>query len=147
MGIGVFKYLHARPKRNIMNREIKFRGKRINNSEWVIGDLLKDGSKIFITNLTGASRNYYEVIPETVGQFTGLKDKNDVDIYEGDYDADFQVIMWCENRNGWASKTYDFPTKEIICCHCYRCEGDYDIQEIDNIEIIGNIHDNPELTK
>ena len=79
-------------------------------------------------------------------QFTGLTDKNGVEIFEGDFDKDYQVVRWCDNRNGWAMSTYDFPTKEHICCHCYECDGDFDISEaLNDIEIIGNIYENSSL--
>lgn len=58
-------------------RIIKFRGKRIGNGEWVYGDLLQgleNDSYIVISNENGVTK--YEVAPETVGQFTGLYDKN-----------------------------------------------------------------------
>lgn len=75
-------------------------------------------------------------------QFTGLKDKNLIDIYSGDFDQDGQVVRWCDNRNGWAMSIYDFPTKEHIACHCYNCDGNFELSEITKeIEIKGNIHE------
>jgi len=79
-------------------------------------------------------------------QYTGLKDKKGKDVYEGDYDEDFQVVTWCDRKHGWTMSTYDFPTKDFICCHCYNCEGDYEIDE-SPFEIIGNIYETPESSE
>ena len=138
-------------------REILFRGKRKNgNGEWLYGDLLHDywvhGDTVMPCAIRYKINSSYsfpiEVIPETVGQFTGLHDKNGKMVFEGDYDANYDVIAWCNNRQGWAMKAYDFPTDDFMLCHCYQCEGNFEINDIDmSLEIIGNIHDKPELIK
>lgn len=66
-------------------REIKFRGKRVNDCEWVYGDLLRmHGVPYIYPDPAPNGWNDYEVITNTVGQFTGLHDKNGKEIYEGD---------------------------------------------------------------
>ena len=80
--------------------------------------------------------------PETVGQYTGLKDKNGNKIFEGDFDQNHDVVMWCNKSVGWTLNTYDFPTATHIHCHCYQCLGHFDItDDLSKIEIIGNIHE------
>lgn len=75
-------------------------------------------------------------------QYTGLKDKHRKEIYEGDTDENGDAVIWCEERNGWALKTFNKPTNEVIMCHCYMCEGNFELSEvIKDFEVAGNIYE------
>ena len=136
-------------------REIKFRGKRMDNREWVYGYYVIDPKgrhRIYWQPFDEAtSHTYHFVIPATVGQFTGLKDRNGKEIYEGDI---VEFIYWPEGINrrhigivsldqyrNWCLKISEEKIKEFKYSN-----GRF---HIDNAvlygEVIGNIHDNPEL--
>ena len=89
-----------------MTREIKFRGKRVDNGEWVEGYYYYD--KFLKIHWIGFDNEWCEVIPETVSQFTGLKDKNGKEICEGDIcivGKHIEVVEYSSgqyNIGGWA---------------------------------------------
>lgn len=129
-------------------REILFKGKRVGNSEWIYGDycivekLDKSGVEYFIIEIEAEGSQYY-VIPETVGQYTGLADKNGKKIFEGDIALDGQ--------SGYKYFIKWFP--EYTCFALANKSGHMEFG-CDEIEIflndsvvVGNIHDNPELLK
>ena len=127
-------------------REILFRGKRADNGQWVYGFYtheLQGGHFISADEgawYDGPMLSYVEVIPETVGQYTGLDDKNGVKVFEGDV---VRYLNSIESGNG-----------VVIFDACAFLFNWIDIDEIDSLlryfqcskelEVIGNVHDNPE---
>lgn len=139
-------------------REILFRGKRTDNGEWVEGFLIKDfelyGRKdehSYIVNHkhpSGCFGNdiYFEVIPETVGQYTGLTDKNGKKIFEGDIvdvEYDIQYVGVASDRIGL------FVVVFADGCFMKQKQGGglFHFISSDKCKVIGNIYDNPELLK
>ena len=130
-----------------MKREILFRGKRIDNGEWVEGDLVHRNGKIYVFPQDGLdSADRYEVIPETVGQFTGLTDKNGKKIFEGDYailkDSKGQMRLKCV----YVAALYGYFWERSIYLnkHGLWLDSLDKFESHRNIEIIGNIHDKEE---
>ena len=126
-------------------REIKFRGKRKNNGDWVYGFACQSAMDItgelkkpnwFIID---GYMNYYGVIPETIGQFTGLRDKNGIAIYEGDI---LSIKDEVGNR-GQVIVGFELGGFIIFKGLAWGYIGQYDV-EINDIEVIDNIHDNKE---
>ena len=141
-------------------REILFRGKRIDNGEWGYGQFVRnyltkdDYCIVDFGNLQTSMHGAVQIIPETVGQFTGLTDKNGKKIFEGDIvkvtDSPFgysyigvtcfhegsfciQYTYWNKkrfHRIGQTDKWQDMGARGTVT---YK------------YEVVGNIHDNPEL--
>lgn len=139
-------------------REILFRGKRIDNGEWCIGfycqvaDESDGGARVkhvivVPTFKTQIGFLMYEVDPSTIEQYTGLTDKNDKKIFEGD------IVKY------YSSYSKKLTGESAVVCYgnfnCTCCKGVYgwsfgrheegDIRNHMNYVVIGNIHDNPEL--
>jgi uncharacterized phage protein (TIGR01671 family) len=137
-------------------RPIKFRGKRVDNGEWVEGDLLKDGLSTFIFPTSAGWFEFVNktvnVIPETIGQFTGLRDKNGKEIYEGDVlkeatPRSHMFKVWNE-QGGFVMNQFQDDFKATVEKISFW-QPMHDMQNISyintSLEIIGNIHDNHEL--
>jgi uncharacterized phage protein (TIGR01671 family) len=150
-------------------REILFRGKRVDSGEWIKGHYIKATHHWHKHGIhedwivTGASQNggwfnihnRHAVVSETIGQYTGLTDKNGKKIFEGDIfsEEDDEIIGVVVFENGaFKIKWYGITT--VLYEYGYD-DGDWDEIEtesfdmfyVDKMEVIGNIHDNPELLK
>ena len=126
-------------------REVLFRGKRTDNGKWVKGYL-------YITHIgaheigsydaeINIERFTFDVIPETVGQYTGLTDKNGVRIFEGDivrYDVNYHDMVISYDVENWGGWLYEDMDDNMQAYSIYEFN-------LKDIAVIGNIHDNPEL--
>lgn len=128
-------------------REILFRGKRKDSGKFVEGDLYHcaAGGININTHKQGQPWLGYSVIPETVGQYTGLTDRNGTKIFEGDIliytdkdqDKSTHKVFWSDIRLAFYACYTRYP-------ELYGYASNFNK---DDIEVIGNIHDNPELLK
>ena len=119
-----------------MNREILFRGKRVDSSEWFEGSYWLSRSAVRETTyITDGYGNLFCVIPETVGQYTGLNDKNNVKIFEGD------IIKYKENLFEIKYSTERARYLAVLT------NGVFDPVAMQNCEVVGNVFDNSELLK
>lgn len=134
-------------------RVIKFRGKRVDNGEFVFGSLsnLRKSTRIITQDFNEIFIGI-EFDPSTVGQFTGLLDKTEKEIYEGDI-LGYVPSQKIKKQIGWEAKCACGDMFYDLCGFCLKAKGDNgDTRYIqfpdfipDELEIIGNIYDNPEL--
>ena len=154
-------------------REILFRAKTVSESEymddveWVEGFYTcfnGDEHRIYTghseTDCGDHYPDWFTVLPETVGQYTGLTDKNGNKIFEGDIlkgeqypykdkDGDynyFAEVLWFDNSPGFGTYTFKNPKSKVRGISTGNCDYLEDFSSED-WEVIGNIHDNPELLK
>lgn len=125
-------------------RTIKFRGESILTDEWLYGDLVHsaDNKRFGILVNDKDSYDECEVAPETVGQFTGLYDKDGKEIYEGD------ILRFGNSPSGVCEVKWNESIAAF--CICFYFEGEIGSRPLGGgveFAIIGNIHDNPELLK
>ena len=121
-----------------MNREIKFRGKRLDNGEWVYGDLLHLVDGVYISNDNG--NNMAQVNPDTVGMNTGLIDKNDHEIYGGDILAHYGRVIG-HVVDGVRGYCFDVVYAETVGTGTWALYGVVMNDFLGDVEIVGNIHD------
>jgi uncharacterized phage protein (TIGR01671 family) len=130
-------------------REIKFRGLRTDGKRWITGSLVKywTSESDSYLGIMGWKGDHFEVLIESVGQFTGLTDSTGRDIYEGDIvkcllatepeDKGF-ICQFKDYR--WKFKNVRYPDDDF--------EGTVNYNYIQqNCEVIGNIYENPDLLK
>lgn len=151
-------------------REILFRGKRVDNDEWATGYLVRGEHYIYETEITAIyppdtifypnteTTGYDRVFPETIGQYTGLTDKNGKKIFEGDILRGFAYpfrdgegkhnyyaeVVWFKNSPAFGLATHKNPKSNVVGISDGNCEYMEDWETF-LWEVIGNIYDNPEL--
>lgn len=123
-----------------MNREILFRGKRIDNGEWIVGYYFVVGGISCILPEGYSLNGMVAVAPSTIGQYTGKDDVRHQKIFGGDI---LEIRYGTEKYNGLVK--YDtYGAKFIIACNRGTSSFDDLLWDVE-IQVIGNIHDNPEL--
>ncbi|MDE6801309.1 MAG: hypothetical protein K2J06_00900 [Muribaculaceae bacterium] len=130
-------------------RKIKFRGKNLKSGEWFYGNLY-DKDTVGRTHICTTDRGCLCINPDTVGQFTGLTDCNGKEIYEGDIISWISamgrsarriqgVVVWDQNTMSWSI------ARDIAITRSYTQHEVSRLAGKSPVEVIGNIHDNPEL--
>lgn len=127
-------------RKQIMHNNFKFITSGSDGNDWIV--FVSD--KQPLTSQPHPFENPHFSQQLKIMQFTGLKDKNGIDIYEKDFDADGNMIDYCERCCGYQFFQIDVPTKDIIFCH--NCEGNFMVQDhIPDFVIASNLHEHSHL--
>lgn len=133
--------------------EILFRGKRVDNGEWVMGDGIHYPKSVnykgscWIDGMHEKANDWIRVHPETVGQYTGLKDRNGKKIFEGDIiKIPDDYDQFGQNAGEKYQVIFQFGGFRLKPKYSKNAKG-YWLEDDKTVEVIGNIHDNPALLK
>ena len=128
-------------------REILFRGKHSEKSRWDYGDLYIDHGKVYIgsRDMMHGVRVHGEVIPDTVGQYTDLTDKNGKKIFEGDIVREVLPKSNAISEFVWPNMVVGFSEGTFTAMRGRYCTPLYSFAPAVELEVIGNVYDNPEL--
>lgn len=143
-------------------REILFRGKKVNKDKWIYGVPVKgtpeDESEMLIIESVFNCEEYFcrgcnfdPVIPESIGQFTGLTDKNGKKIFDGDIVKDeygrILEVLFRDNLGKFSFKLIKITGEKWTDNFVYADIGEWFVYCVVKPKVIGNIYDNPELLK
>ena len=126
---------HTHTERGVNMREILFRGKRTDNKQWIEGFYVLIGEENPDAYILKDNVHMVRVAHKSICEYTGLTDTNGTKIFEGDIVEVGNEVYFCR----WADYNYEFEFTND--------KEDFGIAYARGVEVIGNIHDNPELLK
>jgi uncharacterized phage protein (TIGR01671 family) len=134
-----------------MEREILFRGKRVDSGEWIEGSLVMvcNGETLkrypcIVVSYNHDTFDWNEVKPDTIGQFTGTEDRNGVKIFEGDVIKAFRTTLKKDAESDFVAGVRFMDGCFFVNVDTISYMGVALLPHVRNCEVIGSIHDNPD---